>query len=140
MIVVPVYNMILVPFATMYFQTEQLKKSAGEKEIAINDKIVLIVAKEATSTADMKADSFYPIGVVGTLAELNRQGYAVVRTQYRVNLEDVSVNPDHTIQLSISRRNDTDDMDIDTEREKLNGLLQEMRRFSSGSGKGTRMP
>ena len=132
MIVVPVYNMILTPDATLYFQLEQLRRSAGGKGVAVNEKIVLIVAKENGSFAEMEADSFYPIGVAGVITDLNQQGFATIRTQYRVNLEDVSVNPDHTIRLSISRRSDDDDLDRAAEQEKLKGLLEEMRKFSSG--------
>ena len=132
MIVVPVYNMILTPDATIYFQTEQLRRSSGGKGVAENEKVVLIVAKENGSFTELKEDSFYPVGVAGTVKELHHQGYATVRTQYRVNIEDVHVNPDHTIQLSISRRRDAEDLDAAVEREKLQGLLEEMRKFSSG--------
>ena len=132
MIVVPVFNMILAPDATLYFQTEQLRRSAGGKGVAENEKVVLIVAKENRSFQELNEDGFYPIGVAGTVRELNPQGYAVVRTQYRVNIEDVRVNADHTIQLSISRRRDEEDLTPGEEKTKVRELQKEMRRFAAG--------
>ena len=132
MLVVPVYNMILTPDATLYFQTEQLRRSAGGRGVAVGEKTILIVARKGGSYTELDADSFYPIGVAGIVTELNQQGYATVRTHYRVNVEDVTVNPDHTIQLSLSRREEIDDLDQEEEAEKLRNLLQEMRTFSAG--------
>ena len=132
MLVVPVYNMILAPDATLYFQTEQLRRSAGGKGVAVNEKVVLIVAKENGSFTELREDGFYPVGVAGTIKELHPQGYASIRALYRVNIEDVHINPDHTIQLSISRRSEIDDLDPAAEQEKLKGLREEMRRFASG--------
>ena len=68
----------------------------------------------------------------GVVIELNPQGYAVIRTQYRVNLEMIGINPDHTIDLTISRRNDIEDLDHALEKEKLKDLLHEMREFAKG--------
>ena len=118
MLVAPVYNMILTPDATLYFQTEQLRKSAGDKGITVNEKIILIVAKENEKFHEMTEKSFYPIGVAGVITDIDPQGYAVVKTRYRVNLSSVEINPDHTIQLEISRRSDIDDLDKDVEKEK----------------------
>ncbi len=133
MIVIPVYNMILTPDATVFFQMEQLVRSAGSKSVSLNEKVILVVAKQNQNFTDMTEDSFYPIGAAGILTEMNQQqGFAVIRTQYRVNLENISINPDHTIQLTISRRSEKDDLDASVEAEKLKNLLQEMRDFSSG--------
>ena len=132
MLAVPVYNMILTPDATLYFQIEQLRRSAGGRGVAVNEKVVLIVARENGSFSDMTADGFYPIGVAGVVTELDHRGYAVIRTQYRVNLEDVSIGADHTISLTMTRRAEIDDLDPAAEAEKLESLRAEMRRFSSG--------
>ena len=131
MIVVPTYNMILSPEATLYLPLDMLRRSAGHREITVGEKLILIVAKENVSLADMTEDSFYPIGVSGTVAELNR-GFAVVNTQYRVDLQTVGINPDRTVQLTIARRADTEDLDSAVEAEKLKNLVQEMRDYAKG--------
>ena len=131
MIIIPIYDTIIAPNATLFFPTEDLKKNAGGKGLALNGKIVLIVGKEKKALTDPDEDSFYPVGVSGSITEINPQGYTVIRTQYRVNLEDVHIDPDGTVQLNISRRRDIEDLDEATTSEKLQGLKEEMRRFSS---------
>ena len=132
MIVVPVYDMILTPNATLYLSLEQLRRNAGGKGVAVNEKVVLLVARENGSFADLNEDSFYPIGIAGIVNELNQQGYVTVRTQYRVNVENISVNPDRTIRLTMSRRPEIEDLDAALEAEKLKSLKEEMKHFASG--------
>lgn len=132
MLVVPVYNMILTPDATVIFPMDQLKRSAGSRGIAVSEKVILIVAKENEDYRSLNEDSFYPIGVAGTITEINQQGFAAIKTQYRVDIESVGVNPDHTFQLTISRRSEIDDLDSAVEAEKLKALKQEMLDFASG--------
>ena len=111
MIVIPVYHMILAPEATLYFPQEQLKKHAGGRGAIQNERVVLILAKEAGKLADMTPEGFYPIGAAGFVQELDDRGFALIRTQYRVNLEDIRIMPDGTVQLSISRRPEQEDLD-----------------------------
>lgn len=132
MIVVPVYEMILAPEATLYLSMEQLRKSAGNKGVSVNEKIVLIVAKEHDEESAMSEGGFYPVGVAATVKEINPQGYAVIRTQYRVNIESLGVNPDGTVHLTISRRPDLEDLEHTVEAAKLKNLKEEMRKYSSG--------
>ena len=101
MLVVPVYNMILAPEATLYLQTEQLKRSSGGKGASVNERVILIVAKENENFNEMTEESFYPIGIAGVIREITQDGHAAIRLQYRVNVESVAVNPDHTIELTI---------------------------------------
>lgn len=131
MLVVPVYNMLLVPEATVYFQSEELKKNSGSKGFALNEKTVLIIAKDKKKFNELDEDSFYPIGIVGYISDI-KDGYVAVRLEYRVNLENVFINPDRTIKLSLSRRNDIDDLDQEVEKEKLLNIIDEMKKFASG--------
>ena len=132
MLIVPVYNMILTADATVFFQMDQLKRSAGGREISVSERVILIVAKENQDFGSLDEDSFYPIGVAGTITEINQQGFAAIQTQYRVDIESVGVNPDRTFQLTISRRSEIDDLDSAMEAEKLKALKQEMLDFASG--------
>ena len=132
MIVVPTYNMILAPEATLFYPLDQLRRSAGANGIAAGEKVILIVAKENKGWSELTESDFYPVGVAGTITELNQQGYGVIRTQYRVNLEDVRVYPDHSIKLMTSRRRELEDLDSALEQEKLKALIKEMRTYVSG--------
>ena len=132
MLVVPVYNVFLAPNVTVYFPTEHLQRCAGTKGVTVNQKAFLIVSKEKKDLVELDEDSFYPIGVAGVITEINPQGYAAIRTSYRVNLDMVAINPDHTIDLTVSRRTETEDLDPQVEKEKMKNLKQEMRDFAKG--------
>ena len=73
MIVIPVYNVILAPKATIYMGLDQVQRSAGERIILPGERVILIVAKENQNFADMTEDSFYPIAVSGSITEIFTQ-------------------------------------------------------------------
>ena len=123
--------MLLLPEAHLYFQLEELRKISGSKTIALNEKAIVILAKEKLDLKSLSEESFYPIGVVGYISDI-REGFVTVSLQYRINLENVFINPDHTIKLSISRRNEIEDLDEGEKREKLKDLIAEMKKYASG--------
>ena len=130
MLIVPVYNMIILPNASLHLPVDQIRKNTGANGITINEKVVLIVAKATSS--DMEADNFYPIGVSGVIKAINPKGFAVIQMQHRVNIESIIVNEDHTIKLTLSQRSECEDLDKETEQAKVDALVQEIRRFASG--------
>ena len=73
MIVVPVYNIILAPGASIYMGIDQIKKTSGGKEIAPGERVVLIVAKENRSFNELDENSFYPVGVSASRRDPRRE-------------------------------------------------------------------
>ncbi len=136
MLVVPVYETVIAPNATLLFQTKQLRRNSGGRPVAVNERVVVIVARENSSYTDLGEDSFYPIGVSGIITDLDRHGFATVRTQYRVNIQDVIVNDDHTIELTISRRRDEEDLTEEDESAKVKALKHEMKKFAKAMEAG----
>ncbi len=132
MIVIPVYNVILAPKATIYMGLDQVQRSAGERVILPGERVIMIVAKENQSFSDMTENSFYPVAVSGSITDVNKQGFVSIRTEYRVDVESVTIHPNHTISLQITRRSDIEDLKPDVEAEKLKNLKQEMRDFAAG--------
>lgn len=131
MIVVPTHNMIIAPNATLFFGIDQLRKNAGSSGVTVGQRVTLIVAKENKKYSELTESDFYPIGVAGSITELNQSGYVIIETQYRVNIDDVRFYPDHTIKLMTSRREEIDDLDVGEEKEKLKALVKAMRKYVS---------
>ncbi len=132
MIVIPVYNMLLLPEATVYLEKRELSRLSKSSALALNEKVIMIVAKDKLSVEQLEEESFYPIGIVGYIADISAEGYVGIKLQYRVNLENVFINPDHTIKLSVSRRNDEIDISEEELETKRDDIIDEMRRFASG--------
>ena len=124
--------MILAPDANIYFNINQVRRNAGDKGLAVGERVVLIVARDNESYRDLTPERFYPIGISGEIKEINSQGYVVIHTSYRVDVDNIEIGTDDTIRLTMTRRSDIDDMSRSVEKEKLDGMLGEMRRFASG--------
>ena len=131
MLVVPVYNKLIVPYADIYFQTPDFEKLAG-RGVALNEKVTLLVLKNPQTREDWTDESFYPIGVSGVVSEISQDGYIGVKTMNRVNVDSAYVNSDHTIDLTLSRRNDIQDLDETASYQKLQALKKEIVQFSEG--------
>ena len=131
MAVVPVYNMITVPDSSLYLQTEVYRAMTGRAPVE-NEKVTVIVAKNEAPRRELESDSFYPIGVSGQIREINEQGYLVIRLVQRVNLDEVYVFPDKSIELTVSRRADVEDLDPVDAAARLTAVKEELLSFSRG--------
>ena len=127
MVVIPIYNLLLVPDANIYLKSDQYK-ALSRRIPEVNDRVVLLSCKKEQSRKDMTEDSFYPIGVTGFVNEVNPEGYVVIRTTGRVNLDIIGINPDHSIELTVSRCKEIEDLEDDFEQvhfERLKANLKE---------------
>ncbi len=137
MAVVPIYNRIIVPFSNIVIMSEHYTKVTGRIPNE-GEKTVLILSKENLLREELREDSFYPIGVTGVITEVNKSGYLVVRTSNRVNINEVTIYRDHTIDLDISKRKDTDAADREEEALRLKKMKTAINSFSMQmpNGKG----
>lgn len=135
MLVIPVYNRIILPDSEIVFQTPEFRELAG-RGFSIGENVVLAVTHEQLKRSELKNDSFYPIGVSGTISEINRQGYVVVRTSYRVNISQVFIGPDQSIGLTAEPRPDTDQPAEGEETSSLDSLKEEILKMADKSQGG----
>ena len=110
MVVIPIYNLLLVPDANIYLKSDQYRHLA-RRYAEVNDRVVLLACRKEQKRKDMTEDSFFPIGVTGFVNEVDPEGYVVIRTTGRVNLDIVGINPDHTIDLTVSRCEEIEDLE-----------------------------
>ena len=121
MTIVPVYNMAVVPNADLYLQTDNYTRMAGKKPEE-GERVFFLVLKEETIKKHVTENSFYTIAVSGTIKEVNDGGYVVVHMAGRVNIDEIHINENHTIGLTVSRRFDIEDLDAAVEKEHVKAL------------------
>ena len=126
MVVIPIYNLLLVPDANIYLKSDQYRHLA-RRYAEVNDRVVLLSCKKEEHRKDMTEDSFFPIGVTGFVNEVNPEGYVVIRTTGRVNLDIIGMNPDHTIDLTVSRCEEIEDLDEGVEQEHFERLKANLK-------------
>ncbi len=131
MITIPVYKKLITPYSDIYFQTDTVQALAGRAP-SMNERVVIIVAKEDLVREEYTDDSFYPIGAAGIVTEVNVQGYFKVKVMNRVNIDMIGVNPDHSISLTVSKRPEEHDLDDTEAFTKLQALKNELIEASEG--------
>ena len=130
MTVVPVYNVVVVPDSNIFFAIDAYKKMTGRAPFE-GEKVILMMLRANDSREDLEKDSFYPIGVSGVITEVNAGGYLVIRTHGRVHFDEITVYSDHTIELSVSRKPDEEDLDPAYEAERLEKLKKLVIEYTS---------
>ena len=131
MITLPVYNKVVVPYADIYFRSEDFKGLAG-KGLALNEKVVILITKEHLEKGKYDENSFYPIGVSGVVSEINSQGFVKVKTLNRVNIDMVGIDPNGAMSLTISRRPNIQDLEEAESYQKLMALKKEVMSIAQG--------
>ena len=131
MVVIPIYNLLLVPDANIYLKSDQYRHLA-RRYAEVNDRVVLLSCKKEEHRKDMTEESFFPIGVTGFVNEVNPEGYVEIRTTGRVHLDTIGINPDHTIELTISRCEEIEDLDEGVEKAHFERLKEDLKESWQG--------
>ena len=129
MAVLPLYNILLVPDAGITLKTDDYRTLSGRLPAA-DERVILLAQRAQTRREELSADSFYPIGIAGQIAEISDQGYLTIRMKKRVSIDEVVVFPNHTIDVSISRLPDVDDLDREDAAKRLKALKTRVLKFS----------
>ena len=128
MLIIPVYNAMAIPGVNLYFKADAFKNITGE-EAAKGMEILILVTRTEEKKSTLSEDSFYPIGLLGTVKNVTAQGYVVVRTGSRVNVDNVSVSDSKEIRVTISPRPDIGDMTAAEQKEHLEQLMAALTEF-----------
>jgi len=108
MIIIPYYNIVIVPEINLYFAGEYFKKVTQEKGEQ-GQNVVFLMLKEDKTREDMRPDDFYPIGITGTIEAVDKEGNVKIKTGSRVNMDSIDV-VDGKIEVTLSKRQDVEDM------------------------------
>lgn len=136
MAVVPVYNLLATPGANIPLSTEEYQKMVGRVPVS-GERVTLIFLKAEQQREALSQDSFFPIGLAGTITEVSDKGFLVVQTGGRVDLKEITVYPDKSIDLDIERRADIEDLDEEDAERRVKALKKAIIRFSENSQWGT---
>lgn len=90
MLVIPIYDMILLPDITFYFKKEFFE-GISTGELAAGQDIVFLMQKEGKSRSELAADDFYPVGVVGKVEKPDEEGNISIHVTDRVRATEIRV-------------------------------------------------
>ncbi|MCD7956285.1 MAG: endopeptidase La [Lachnospiraceae bacterium] len=108
MIIVPYYNIVIVPEINLYFAGKYFKEVTRENGEQ-GQTVVFLMLKEDKPREAMQPDDFYPIGITGTIETVDQDGDVKIKTGSRVNIDSIEI-VDGAIEVTLSKRQDIEDL------------------------------
>ncbi|MBQ8954853.1 MAG: endopeptidase La [Clostridia bacterium] len=130
MSIMPLYNIIALPGAKLWLQAKIYQELAGKAPVS-GEQVTLLVQKEETPRKALTAGSFQPIGVAGSIIEIN-DAFVCIDVQNRVNIEEIAQLRDASFSMTVSRRADTDDLDPAGAEQRLTEVKERILDFARG--------
>lgn len=131
MSMLPIYRIIALPGAKLWLQGSIYTQFANKAPVT-GERVTLLAQKEENMKEDLSADNFQPIGVSGVISEVNDGGFLCIDMQYRVNVDDICQMPDGSFSMTLSRRNDVDDLNTEDARRRLGEVKARILAFAKG--------
>ena len=127
MIVIPVYNMILLPEITFYFKKD-LFESLNLTGVEPGEDVLFVMQKEEKERAELTADDFYPVGVSGVVEKPDEEGNICIRVRERVTISDVEVTEGVVTATAVIRA-EAEDLTPEEEKERFGKLKDDLLGF-----------
>ena len=90
MILIPTYDLLVLPGTQIYFKKEYFKELA-QKEPEQGDNIIFVLLKQRRERREITEEDIYPVGVTGIVEDVEREDAIGVRTVSRVTLNQVDM-------------------------------------------------
>lgn len=130
MMTVPVYGLLMTPEVHYYFQKDYMERLTREKPQQDED-VLFLIMKEDKQPEEIKPEDFYPVGLMGTVTEVESDGSISVQAKYRVDAEVMGVN-EGVWDTVCSLRPDIVDMDEQAREEAFKGVQGALLQFVDG--------
>ena len=88
MLVLPVYDLLLLPGVTFNFKKDVLERMQVEK-VEKGEEILFLIQKEEKKREDLIVDDFQEKGLVGTVENVDDEGNISIRVHNRVDVSDI---------------------------------------------------
>lgn len=135
MIVIPIYDVVVIPHTTIYLNKDYYKRMTGVEPKA-GAEVVFVFEKEETNYNALNESSFQPIGVAGEVIEPNVNDYVAIKTSERLNIKSVTLD-NHMIEVETTERPDIEDLPEEEKKQDLervkNGLLNALQYIQGGN-------
>ena len=90
MLVIPVYDLALLPGASLYLKKEYYEELAGKKAEQ-GASVIFLMLKQHKQRPDIKPEDIYPIAVTGVVESVDEDGTVNVRALARVRLSQADL-------------------------------------------------
>ena len=124
--IITLYNSIILPGSTLYLKNDNIN-GMDYKNSQINDEVLLILSKEKV-VSDFNTDSFYEMGVVGTIID-KKNGITTIQTRSRVKLDLINPLGNGKFEIKFTEAPEIDDISNEEERNMLTRIKMSLSDF-----------
>lgn len=135
MIIIPVYDSLMLPGVAVHFHKDVL----AEYNVIVNhvdEEVLFLFSSHAAKRHELKAESFYPVGLTGRVDKMEEDGLISIVAEQRVSLVEVQVT-EEDIFATYEARADIEDVqaeDVDARFESLKKqFIQITQKFQGGA-------
>ena len=132
MLVIPIYNTIILPDVQYNLEPDSLTERE-KSSLRLEDTVILLPLKEEKTREELKAEDFYPIGLIGIIKGIrNNDGDFIiaVRTDVKVKTYNVSANRE-VLFADYEVVYDEADIDEREQRAVFNMVIENLAQISS---------
>ena len=90
MLVIPVYDLALLPGASLYLKKEYYEELAGN-QAEQGASVIFLMLKEHKQRPNIKPEDIYPIAVTGMVESIDDDGTVNIRALTRVRLSQADI-------------------------------------------------
>ncbi|MCD8324123.1 MAG: endopeptidase La [Clostridiales bacterium] len=134
MIVLPTYDMLLLPGVNFYFKRDVIA-SMAERDFSEGEEVLFLIQKDNKQKSELSPEDFYEKGLIGKVQNTDDEGNVSIRVVNRVELTDISME-DGRIMASAAVSPQVEDLDEEYRkqiyRETRGKLLQMVQSFQWG--------
>ncbi len=130
MLVLPVYDLLLLPGVTFNFKKDVLERMQVEK-VEKGEEILFLIQKKEKKREDLTVDDFQEKGLVGTVENLDDEGNISIRVHNRVDVSDIEIT-DGAITADAAICSEVADLPEEEEKEIYKEAKKSLIQFVSG--------
>lgn len=127
MMIVPIYDMIILPGVTVYFKEDVLEELNIE-EAKEGEEILFVFQKTDKNRQELAVEDFYPIGIEGRVESIDAEGNVSVRTIHRVDITEIEIT-ENEIQVEAVNRDSIEDLDEKEWKVRFDKMRNTLLRF-----------
>ena len=130
MITIPIYELLLLPGVTFFFKKDMFPKELITKE-NIGEEILFVWQKEEVASEEISMENIFPVGVLGTIEDIDEEESIKVTTKCRVQVSSIEY-VDGVVQAEAVKLQDIQDISPEEEKEKFDAIKKELMDFAKG--------
>lgn len=122
MLVIPVYDLALLPGASLYLKKEYYEELAG-KQAEQGASVIFLMLKQHKQRPDIKPEDIYPIAVTGVVESVDEDGTVNVRALARVRLSQADLEANLVQFVECSEIQDLTPAEIEERFKRVRGAM-----------------